>query len=155
MQSHDQGSSEKPPLLSETVSHSQFPDDVSRAEHDHVSTSFAAQTGARTKRAVGLAVAFLLICCVAVILVRYFHAHAVAKAGETAYLAPTPVDVVIARPATAGQDLVLPGETSAWFETTIYARVNGYVAKWLVDIGAHVNKGRILATIETPGPDAA
>jgi RND family efflux transporter MFP subunit len=154
MQSHDQGSSEKPPLLSEKESHSQFPDDVSRAEHDRVSTSFAAQTGARTKRAVGFAVAFLLICCVAVILVRYFHAHAVAKAGETAYLAPPPVDVVIARPATAGQDLVLPGETSAWFETTIYARVNGYVAKWLVDIGDHVKKGQILAMIETPELDA-
>jgi RND family efflux transporter MFP subunit len=154
MQSHDQGSSGKPPLLSEKESHSQFPDDVSRAEHDRVSTSFAAQTGARTKRAVGFAVAFLLICCVAVILVRYFHAHAVAKAGETAYLAPPPVDVVIARPATAGQDLVLPGETSAWFETTIYARVNGYVAKWLVDIGDHVKKGQILAIIETPELDA-
>jgi RND family efflux transporter MFP subunit len=154
MQSHDQGSSEKLPLLSEKESHSRFPDDVSRAEHDPVSTSFAAQTGARTKRAVGFAVAFLLICCVAVILVRYFHAHAVAMAGETAYLAPPPVDVVIARPATAGQDLVLPGETSAWFETTIYARVNGYVAKWLVDIGDHVKKGQILATIETPELDA-
>ena len=154
MQSHDQGSSGKPPLLSEKESHSQFPDDASRAEHDQVSTSFAAQTGARTKKAVGFGVAFLLICCVAVILVRYFHAHAVAKAGETAYLAPPPVDVVIARPATAGQDLVLPGETSAWFETTIYARVNGYVAKWLVDIGDHVKKGQILATIETPELDA-
>jgi multidrug efflux pump subunit AcrA (membrane-fusion protein) len=130
------------------------PDDTSRVEHDHVSTGFAPQTGARTKRAVGFAVAFLLICCVAVILVRYFHAHAVAKAGETAYLAPPSVDVVIARPATAGQDLVLPGETSAWFETTIYARVNGYVAKWLVDIGDHVKKGQILATIETPELDA-
>ena len=27
------------------------------------------------------------------------------------------------------------GETAAWDETTIYARVNGYVAKWFVDIG--------------------
>jgi RND family efflux transporter MFP subunit len=154
MQSHDQGSSEKPPQLSEKASHSRFPDEVSRAEHDPVSTSFAPQTGARTKRAVGFAAAFLLICCVAVILVRYFHAHAVAKAGETAYLAPPSVDVVIARPATAGQDLVLPGETSAWFETTIYARVNGYVAKWQVDIGDHVKKGQILATIDTPELDA-
>jgi RND family efflux transporter MFP subunit len=125
-----------------------------QSHDDHVSTSFAPQTGANTKRAVGFSVAFLLICCVAVILVRYFHAHAVAKAGETAYLAPPSVDVVIARPATAGQDLVLPGETSAWFETTIYARVNGYVAKWLVDIGDHVKKGQILATIETPELDA-
>jgi len=153
MQSHEPGDFEKPPL-SEQPSHAQYPDDVSRSEHDHVSTSFAPQTGVRTKRAVGFAVTFLLICCVAVVLVRFFHAHAIAKAGETAFSAAPPVDVVIARPATAGQDLVLPGETSAWFETTIYARVNGYVAKWLVDIGDHVKKGQILAIIETPELDA-
>jgi RND family efflux transporter MFP subunit len=96
----------------------------------------------------------LLLCFVAVIVVRYFHAHGVAKAGETAYSTPPPVDVVIAQPATAGQDLVLPGQTAAWYETTIYARVNGYVAKWLVDIGDHVKKGQLLATIETPELDA-
>jgi RND family efflux transporter MFP subunit len=139
MQSHDPG---------------EYPDNVSRTEHDHVSTSFAPQTGVRTKRAVGVAVTFLLICCVAVVLVRFFHAHAIAKAGERAFSAAPPVDVVIARPATAGQDLVLPGETSAWFETTLYARVNGYVAKWLVDIGDHVKKGQVLAIIETPELDA-
>jgi RND family efflux transporter MFP subunit len=83
-----------------------------------------------------------------------FHSSAVAKAGEAAYSAPPPVDVVIAKPATAGQDLVLPGQTAAWYETTIYARVNGYVAKWLVDIGDHVKKGQVLATIETPELDA-
>jgi len=138
----------------EKSSHSQYPDQASRAEDDAVSTSFSPQTGQRTKRAVGLAATFLLICFVAVILVRYFHAHGVAKAGETAFSAPPPVDVVIARPATLGQDLVLPGETAAWYETTIYARVNGYVAKWLVDIGDHVKKGQLLATIETPELDA-
>jgi multidrug efflux pump subunit AcrA (membrane-fusion protein) len=96
----------------------------------------------------------LALCFVVVVVVRYIHAHAVAKAGETAYSTPPPVDVVIARPATMGQDLVLPGETAAWYETTIYARVNGYVAKWLVDIGDHVKKGQLLATIETPELDA-
>jgi RND family efflux transporter MFP subunit len=119
-----------------------------------VSTSFAPGTGRRTKRAVGFAAAFLLACFVAVILVRYFHFHAVAMAGEAAYSAPPPVDVVIAKPATVGQDLVLPGETAAWYETTIYARVNGYVAKWQVDIGDHVKKGQVLATIDTPELDA-
>ena len=49
---------------------------------------------------------------------------------------------------------MLPGETAAWFETTIYARVNGYVAKWSADIGDHVEKGQVLATIETPELDA-
>jgi RND family efflux transporter MFP subunit len=143
-----------PPPLSESPSHGQFPDDVSRTENDHVSTSFDPETGRRTKKGVVIASAFLLLCCVAVTVVRIFHSHAVAKAGEIVFSAPPPVDVVIARPATVGQDLVLPGETAAWYETTIYARVNGYVAKWLVDIGDHVNKGQLLATIETPELDA-
>jgi RND family efflux transporter MFP subunit len=103
---------------------------------------------------VGFAAALLLLCFLVVIVLRYFHAHAVAKAGETAYSTAPPVDVVIARPATVGQDLVLPGETAAWYETTIYARVNGYVAKWLVDIGDHVQKGQVLASVETPELDA-
>jgi RND family efflux transporter MFP subunit len=136
------------------ATHARYPDEVSRAEHDEVSTSFDPETGRRTKRAVGIAAAFLVLCCAVVIVVRLFHAHTVAAAGETAYSTPPPVDVVIARPAAVGQDLVLPGETAAWYETTIYARVNGYVAKWLVDIGDHVKKGQLLATIETPELDA-
>jgi RND family efflux transporter MFP subunit len=78
----------------------------------------------------------------------------VAKAGEMAYSTPPPVDIVIARPANLGQDLVLPGETAAWYESMIYARVNGYVSRWLVDIGDHVQKGQVLAVIETPELDA-
>ncbi|MGH7878960.1 MAG: efflux RND transporter periplasmic adaptor subunit, partial [Candidatus Binataceae bacterium] len=36
----------------------------------------------------------------------------------------------------------------------IYARVNGYVDKWFVDIGDHVASGQTLATIDTPELDA-
>jgi len=89
-----------------------------------------------------------------VVVLRLIHAHGVAKAGESAFAAAPPVDVVVARAPTVGQDLVLPGETAAWYETTIYARVNGYVANWVVDIGDHVQKGQVLATIETPELDA-
>jgi RND family efflux transporter MFP subunit len=154
MQSHDPQNPATPARLSEDPSHGKYPDDVSRGEQDEVSTSFAPGTGRRTKTGVGIAAAFFLVCFVVVIVVRYFHAHAVATAGETAYSTPPPVDVVIARRATLGQDLVLPGETAAWYETTIYARVNGYVAKWSVDIGDHVKKGQVLAIIETPELDA-
>ena len=154
MQSHDPQSPANPALLSEYPAHSKYPYEVSRSEHDKVSTSFDSETGRRTKRGVVIAAAFLALCFVVVVVVRYIHAHAVARSGETAYSTPPPVDVVIARPATMGQDLVLPGETAAWYETTIYARVNGYVAKWLVDIGDHVKKGQLLATIETPELDA-
>jgi RND family efflux transporter MFP subunit len=143
-----------PAPLSENPSHSRYPDDVSRNEYGAVSTSFAPETGKRTKIGAAIAAAVLLLCFLAVIMLRHFHSNAVALAGEAAYSAPTPVDVVVARPATVGQDLVLPGEAAAWYETTIYARVNGYVAKWLVDIGDHVKKGQLLATIETPELDA-
>jgi RND family efflux transporter MFP subunit len=154
MQSHDPQNPATPAPLSEDPVHSKYPDLVSRSEHDKVSTSFDPETGRRTKRGVVIAAVFLVLCAVVVVVVRYVHAHAVARAGESAYSTPPPVDVVIARPAKAGQDLVLPGETAAWYETTIYARVNGYVAKWLVDIGDHVKKGQLLATIETPELDA-
>jgi RND family efflux transporter MFP subunit len=72
---------------------------------------------------------------------------------EQASVAPS-VDVVMAHPSPTTQTLTLPGETAAWYESTIYARVNGYVAKWFVDIGDLVQKGQVLATIDTPELDA-
>ncbi len=130
------------------------PDDVSRTEPGAVSTGFDPDTGARLKKGVVIAACILLFAFVVVRVVRFFDERAVANAGETAYAAPPPVDVVVARAVTAGQDLALPGQTAAWYESTIYARVNGYVGKWLVDIGDRVKKGQLLATIETPELDA-
>ena len=64
------------------------------------------------------------------------------------------VDIVIVQGAAAAGNLLLPGETAAWYESTIYARVSGYVAKWYVDIGDRVNGGQLLALIDTPELDA-
>ena len=154
MQPHDPEHPATAPPASENPAQGRFPDEVSRTEHDQVATHFEPDTGRRTKSGVAVAGAILLVCFLVVLVLRLFHAHGVAKAGETAFAAAPPVDVVIARAPTVGQDLVLPGETAAWYETTIYARVNGYVAKWQVDIGDHVQKGQVLATIETPELDA-
>jgi RND family efflux transporter MFP subunit len=139
--------------LSDDPARSEYPDETSRHE-DGVSTDFSADTGRRIKRLVGSAAGLLIVCFLVVLVVRHFHDTAIADAGLTAFSRPPAVDVVVARSATTGQDLVLPGETAAWYETTIYARVNGYVLKWLVDIGDHVKKGQTLATIETPELDA-
>jgi RND family efflux transporter MFP subunit len=49
---------------------------------------------------------------------------------------------------------MLPGYTAAWHASTIYARVDGYVGKWFVDIGDRVHAGQVLALIETPDLDA-
>jgi RND family efflux transporter MFP subunit len=72
---------------------------------------------------------------------------------QSAAQAPA-VDMVTITPAVGAQSLALPGETAAWDATLIYARVNGYVAKWFVDIGDNAKAGQTLATIETPELDA-
>lgn len=64
------------------------------------------------------------------------------------------VDVATANAGPTFKSLVLPGDTAAWYRTTLYSRVNGYLADWKVDIGDRVKKGQLLATIETPDLDA-
>lgn len=54
---------------------------------------------------------------------------------------------------SAAQEIVLPGNTQAFTDTPIYARTNGYLRRWYVDIGSHVRKGQLLAEIETPELD--
>jgi RND family efflux transporter MFP subunit len=53
---------------------------------------------------------------------------------------------------TSGQ-LILPGNTQPYVDTPIYSRTNGYLQKWFFDIGSHVRKGQLMATIETPELD--
>ncbi len=40
-----------------------------------------------------------------------------------------------------------------YISSPIYARTNGYLKKWYVDIGARVRQGQLLADIETPEVD--
>ena len=43
----------------------------------------------------------------------------------------------------AEEEVVLPGNTQAFTDSPIYARTNGYLKKWYVDIGTRVKAGRI------------
>jgi RND family efflux transporter MFP subunit len=63
------------------------------------------------------------------------------------------VDVASASYAPPTESLSLPGETRGWYQSAIYVRVNGYVAKWFSDMGDYVHKGQVLATIDTPELD--
>jgi RND family efflux transporter MFP subunit len=49
--------------------------------------------------------------------------------------------------------LNLPGSVQPLQETPIYARANGYVRRWLVDIGAVVKKGQVLVELDVPDID--
>ncbi len=56
-------------------------------------------------------------------------------------------------PGAPASELVLPGNMEAFTDTPVYARTNGYLRRWYVDIGAHVRSGQLLAEIETPEID--
>jgi RND family efflux transporter MFP subunit len=63
--------------------------------------------------------------------------------------------VLVARPGAspATDELVLPGDVTAFIEAPIYARTSGYLKAWYTDIGTPVKKGQVLAEIETPEVD--
>jgi RND family efflux transporter MFP subunit len=65
---------------------------------------------------------------------------------------PTVTVISSQRPANDA-NLVLPGSTQGIQEAAIYARANGYVREWKVDIGQTVQRGQLLAEIETPEVD--
>ncbi len=64
------------------------------------------------------------------------------------------VQTIKAQAAPAVEDIYLPGFVMPWHEAPIFARANGYVKVWYVDIGYHVHKGDVLAVIERPELDA-
>jgi len=72
---------------------------------------------------------------------------------DTKQLAIPTVAVVSPTVTTPGSGLNLPAEVKPWQEASIFARVNGYLKDWLVDIGAHVEKDQLLADIDTPDLD--
>jgi RND family efflux transporter MFP subunit len=109
-----------------------------------------------TLRRAAIAVAVVLLLAFLIVHFTKSHTeHGLAHETRDAANSKPMVDVVIVHGASSGAGgLTLPGETAAWYESTIYARVSGYVAKWYVDIGDQVKSGQLLALIDTPELDA-
>lgn len=99
-----------------------------------------------------VALAVALLIAVAGIVDRMINARAVAR--WTDEQAVPSVSVVVPQHSGGAEALALPGNIAAWNEAPIYARVSGYLKQWYFDYGAHVKRGQILATIETPDLDA-
>ncbi|MGA8044054.1 MAG: efflux RND transporter periplasmic adaptor subunit [Terracidiphilus sp.] len=74
-------------------------------------------------------------------------------ARTTNELAPPTVIALPARRGASVTSFVLPGNVTAYTDSPIYARTNGYLVHWYYDIGAHVQKGALLAVIDTPEVD--
>jgi len=69
---------------------------------------------------------------------------------ETREMAIASVTVVHPTRAPASSEIVLPANVQAFIDAPIYARTNGYLKKWYVDIGSRVKTGQLLAEIDTP-----
>ncbi len=98
-------------------------------------------------------IAFLAVAGILVSgIVRRVRARATVSA-ETAAMAVPLVNVVSPQRTAPSHDLVLPGNVEPYMTAPIFARTNGYVKKWYVDIGGRVKKGQLLAEIDTPEVD--
>lgn len=112
------------------------------------------ETDQRLKRAaIGIA-AILIVAFLVVFGIKTYRSHRLAKETAAASVALPTVEVIKVGGTDAKGLLTLPGETAAWYESTIFARVSGFVASWHADIGDHVKAGEVLARIDTPELDA-
>jgi RND family efflux transporter MFP subunit len=110
--------------------------------------------GRKAKILAGIFSVALIVCFSIVHHVKSTYQVNSADAALKQASSPPLVNVITVQNAPPSSSLTLPGETAAWYDSTIYARVDGYVGSWKVDIGDHVKKGQVLATIETPDLDA-
>ncbi|POA56627.1 efflux RND transporter periplasmic adaptor subunit, partial [Pseudomonas sp. GW460-R15] len=78
---------------------------------------------------------------------------ALAEATKVEQRAAIRVNVVVPKATSSDHAMMLPGSVRPLQETVIYSRANGYLRRWLVDIGDKVKEGQLLAEIDTPELD--
>lgn len=100
---------------------------------------------------IGAVLLVLITAGVVTLLTRHGEADALAKETEAVSI-PT-VAVVQPKIEPGNDELVLPGNLQAFEESPIFARTNGYLLHWYKDIGSKIQKGELLATIDTPEVD--
>ena len=101
-------------------------------------------------------IAVLAILAVALVVIGGIVPRLKARAAlrtETRDLAIPNVSTIHPRRGAPEMEITLPGNMQAFNDSAIYARTNGYVKNWYVDIGARVKAGQLLADIETPEVD--
>jgi len=69
---------------------------------------------------------------------------------ETIDMSVPTVSVVHPKRGALKDEIVLPGNIQAFTISPIYARTNGYLKKWYVDIGGRAKAGQLLAEIDSP-----
>jgi RND family efflux transporter MFP subunit len=105
----------------------------------------------RAKFIAGGIIGALLVGAVIVLVLRSFQASALQT--STSLHAKQYVTTIMPKAGGDGQPLTLPGTLLGVIESTVYARSNGYVVRWVKDIGSSVKKGDLLAEIAAPEVD--
>jgi RND family efflux transporter MFP subunit len=104
--------------------------------------------------AAGLVAALVLgAAFLASYLPRRSAASALAQAAQEANRGVPTLAVLSPKLVSSDRALRLPGSVQPLEQAVIYARANGYVSRWFVDLGAKVKEGDLLAQIDTPELD--
>jgi len=105
----------------------------------------------RTRIAVVVLLILLAVGAARTVFVRIANARALAA--NSTELAKQYVKTALPQTPVAGQTLTLPGTLQGFVQSPISARASGYLKRWIKDIGSRVEKGDLLAEIETPEID--
>lgn len=100
----------------------------------------------------------LLLLVIAVVLVVIWgissrHKASAQLSQETHDLSIPTVAVIHPKAGAPQQEIIIPGDMQPYTDAPIFARTNGYLKKWYVDIGANVKAGQLLAEIDSPEVD--
>jgi RND family efflux transporter MFP subunit len=98
----------------------------------------------------------LIVIAVAVVVIWGISSRRAANAQlsqETRDLAIPTVAVIHPKLGAPQQEIVIPGDMQPFADAPIFARTNGYLKKWYVDIGGNVKEGQLLAEIDSPEID--
>ncbi|AXB79212.1 efflux RND transporter periplasmic adaptor subunit [Novosphingobium sp. P6W] len=106
----------------------------------------------RTLKRVGIGAAVVAVALVGFGIATRINATSDLEQVAAGAAVPT-VTVVSPTTAEGGEGLVLPGTIQAYNSAAINARTNGYVRRWLADIGDHVQAGETLAILDAPEID--
>jgi RND family efflux transporter MFP subunit len=123
------------------------------SDNHRIATTYAPRTGRMLAFGVAGLALLLVVGFAIAFAVRQHHEQSAVEQASAVAGAKETVEVVDARPTPGTYPLTLPGQTAGWYESTIFARVDGYVAKWTADIGDRVKQNQVLATIDTPEMD--
>jgi RND family efflux transporter MFP subunit len=130
------------------------PDTIEVQTMQPSSDGFRPRPGVGRQTAVLVAVAVL--AALALLIYSGIHSRVAAESRlvkRTEEAAVPTVAVICPKEGAPTQEIILPGNTQAFSDAPLFARTSGYLKRWYFDIGAHVQKGQLLAEIETPEVD--